>query len=211
MNTQSVTTMRELFNGCSNLKEVNIEGFNFAQTTSIFGMFAYCGFETLHIKDINNAPVLNDAGYLFRGCDKLTEITFENTTDFDLITSMAYWFEDCTSLTSVDLTPLNTPNVTNFTYMFNRCSSLEEVNLSNITTSANVQAQYLFANCLNLKKIDIRNWQINKITTSGNYAEMFTNVPIDCLIIVKDESCRTWIRNRKSTFTNIKLASEITE
>lgn len=90
MNTQSVTNMKQVFDGCSNLKEVNLTGFNFAQTTSIFGMFAYTGFETLHIKDINNAPVLTDAGYLFRGCEQLAEITFKDTTDFDLITSMAY-------------------------------------------------------------------------------------------------------------------------
>lgn len=90
--------------------------------------------------------------------------------------------------------------------MFHRCSNLEEVDLSNITTTANVQAQYMFTNCLNLKKIDIRNWQINKITSSGNYAEMFTNVPIDCEIIVKDTNCVNWIKARKSTFTNVHVA-----
>ncbi len=95
--------------------------------------------------------------------------------------------------------------------MFNRCSNLEEVDLSNITTSANVDVKFMFANCLNLKRLDIRNWAINKITTSGNYTDIFTNVPIDCQIIVKDASCRTWIKNRKSTFTNVVLPSEIGE
>lgn len=95
--------------------------------------------------------------------------------------------------------------------MFNRCSNLEEIDLSNITTSANVDAKFMFANCASLKKLDIRNWQINKITTSGYYTDIFTNVPIDCQIIVKDTSCRTWVKNRKSTFTNVVLASEITE
>lgn len=211
MNTQSVTSMYHMFAYCYNLKELDITGFNFAQTTTIEAMFAYTGFETYHLKDILNAPVLTNAIYLFRGCPNLTKITFDSALDLDLITSMTYWFEGCSKLVSADLSPLNIPKVTNFTYMFKNCSALEEVDLSCISISSNVQAQYMFQNCISLKKLDIRNWQINKITTSSYYAEIFSNVPIDCLIIVKDESCRTWVKARKSTFTNIKLASEITE
>ena len=90
--------------------------------------------------------------------------------------------------------------------MFQNCSKLEEVDLSGVTTSANVQVQYMFQNCLNLKKLDIRNWQINKITNSNYYVEMFTGVPNDCEIIVKDNNCVNWIKARKSTFTNVHVA-----
>lgn len=211
MNTQSVTSMNLMFCYCSALERVNIEGFNFKQTTTIEGMFAWSGLKTYHLKDVVDAPVLTNATRLFRGCEKLEEITFDSATDFDLITSMDYWFEDCKSLTTVDLSPLYIPKVANFSYMFNRCSNLEEVDLSNITSSANINISYMFSNCLNLKKIDIRNWAINKVSSSSNYIEVFTNVPIDCQIIVKDANCRNWIKSRKSTFTNVVLPSEIGE
>ncbi len=206
MNTQSVTTMYCLFCGCTKLEDINITGFDFKQTKTIHGMFAYTNLKTYHLKDINDAPVLTEANRLFRGCTNLEEITFESTTDFDLITSVDYMFEDCTSLTSIDLSSLNLPKVTNFSYMFHRCTNIEEINLSNITSTANVQCQYMFTNCLNLKKLDIRNWQINKITTSTYYTEMFTNVPNDCEIIVKDNNCLNWVKARKSTFTNVHVA-----
>lgn len=211
METKLVTTMYHMFAYCYNLKELNITGFDFSETTTINAMLAYTGFETYHIKDINNAPKLTDISYLFRGCENLTEITAEETTDFDLATSLAYWCENCKNLVTMDLKGVSLPKVTNFTYMFQNCFNLEEVDLSGVTTSSNVQCQYMFQNCAKLKKIDIRNWQINKITTGSYYTEMFTNVPNDCQIIVKDANCRNWIKSRKSTFTNVVLPSEIEE
>ena len=101
---------------------------------------------------------------------------------------------------------LTLTNAANFTYMFQGCTQLEEADLRCIRSSANVDARYMFQNCLNLKKLDIRNWQINKITTAANYLEMFTNVPNDCEIIVKDTNCVNWIKSRKSTFTNVHVA-----
>ena len=211
METKLVTTMYHMFAYCYQLKELNITGFDFSETTTINGMLAYTGFETYHIKDINYAPKLTDISYLFRGCENLTEITAEETTDFDLATSLAYWCESCKNLVTMNLKGVSLPKVTNFTYMFQNCLNLEEIDLSGVTTASNVQAQYMFQNCAKLKKLDIRNWQINKITTSSYYVEMFTNVPNDCQIIVKDANCRSWIKSRKSTFTNVVLPSEIEE
>lgn len=207
MKTNSVTAMTSLFRGCSSLKSFDISGFNYEQVTTIAYMFSGTGLEHITL-EIENAPLLTNATYLFSGSAKLKSVDLTKC-NFNLITSASNFFSNCSSLETLDLSYLSLPKVTAFEYMFNGCSSLEELNLSNITTSANVAAAYMFQNCLNLKKLDIRNWQINKITTASNYTNIFTNVPASCQIIVKDESCRTWVKARKSTFNNIVLASEL--
>lgn len=208
MKTPSVTTMANLFNGCSSLTGVNIDNFNYKQVTTIQYMFANCtSLETIKLK-IQEAPSLTTATYLFSGCTNLKNV---NLTEANLstITSTSYMFNGCTGLKKLDLSYMNFAKATSFSYMFNGCTSLEELDLSGLQHTNNGNVISMFHNCVNLKKLDIRNWQINKNTTSANYSNIFTNVPADCLIIVKDESCRTWVKARRSAFTNIKLVSEL--
>lgn len=207
MKTNAVTNMSYLFQNCTNLKTINIDNFNFEQVTTIAYMFSGCGMESITFKP-KSAPALTGATYLFSGASKLKNVDL-NGADFAKVTSLAYWFNGCTSLQTLDLSYLRAPAATNYSYMFNSCTALEEVDLSFIANAANINVSYMFQNCASLKKIDIRNWQINKITTTSNYSGVFTNVPNGCQIIVKDESCRSWVKARKSGFTNIVLASEL--
>lgn len=210
MKTNSVTSMANLFQNCSSMTSFNIDNFNYEQTTTIAYMFSGCQSLVSPKLKIGNAPVLTNATYLFNGCTSLKSVDLTEA-NLSLITSLAYWFNGCTGLETMNLSYLNAPNATNFTYMFNGCSNLKEVDLTFINSAANVNASYMFQNCINLTKIDIRNWQINKITSSSNYNGIFNNVPVGCQIIVKDENCRTWVKNKKSTFNNIVLASELEE
>ena len=60
-------------------------------------------------------------------------------------------FSGCFSLTNLDLSNLNTQNVTNMSCMFDRCSSLTNLNLSNFNTQ-NVECMIsMFYWCKELK------------------------------------------------------------
>lgn len=102
-------------------------------------------------------------------------------------------------------------NCSTFTYMFRNCTSLLEVDLTNITTEKNVNAEGLFYGCSSLQKVDMRNWPINKISTYQYKQVMFDGVPADCLVIVKDESCRSVLKTMAKHLTNVVLASELEE
>jgi len=71
---------------------------------------------------------------MFAGCSSLTNLDLSplNTTN---VTNMSSMFAGCSSLTNLDLSPLNTTNVTNMSGIFSGCSSLTELNLSNFNTS----------------------------------------------------------------------------
>lgn len=208
MKTKMVSTMAYLFYGCSNLKSYNIDNFEYTNVSSMIYFFAHCkSLENVVLK-VTNAPLLKNASYLFYGCESLKTVDLTET-DFSLITSAEYWFTNCKSLKTLDLSYLNLKSITSAKGMFKGCVELEELDLTNFNFSKNFTCADMFRDCISLKKLDIRNWAINKVTSSNYYTDIFTNVPNDCLIIVKDSSCRSWVQARKSTLNNVKLASEL--
>ena len=60
---------------------------------------------------------------MFRGCSGLTSLDL-TPLDTQNVTDMSSIFNGCSGLTSLDLTPLDTKNVTDMSYMFNYCRAL---------------------------------------------------------------------------------------
>ena len=76
---------------------------------------------------------------------------------------MNHMFDNCSSLTSLDLSNFNTNYVTNMSYMFYNCSSLTSLNLSNFNTN-NVKSLFLMFSGMNKNcKIISNDKRINSI------------------------------------------------
>ncbi len=71
---------------------------------------------------------------------------------------MSYMFNECSSLTSLELSNFNTNNTEDMSYMFSQCSSLTYLNLSNFNT-------------INVKDMN----------------EIFLNLDIKCILQTKDK------------------------
>ena len=76
--------------------------------------------------------------------------------------------------------------------------------LDKVTSSYN-----MFIHCSALMYLDIRNFDFANATKLTNYGNMFTNVPANCEIIVKDDAARDWVLTQRSDFTNIKTVAEL--
>ena len=72
--------------------------------------------------------------------------------------------------TSIDLSGLNSSNVTNMASMFNDCTELLEVNLSSFNTKNVTDMNYMFSNCNKLLELDLLKFNTEKVT---NMEEMF--------------------------------------
>ena len=117
-------------------------------------------------------------------CDEVEIVTFETTVKpqncfslfcnfFDLkeiknlqlldtseCKNMCSMFENCSSLTSLDLSSFNTSKVTTMNSMFWGCKCLQILNLTSFNTS-NVEGMYgMFYNCKNLKKLDLNHFDM---------------------------------------------------
>ena len=99
---------------------------------------------------------------------KIKSVTSDEVT---CPTSMAYWFEGCFYLTSIDLSKFDTRNVTNMSFMFNGCSRLTSIDLSGFDTSNVTNMDHMFYGCSGLTSIDLSKFDTRNVT---NMSSMFS-------------------------------------
>ncbi|MEI3252043.1 MAG: BspA family leucine-rich repeat surface protein [Candidatus Gastranaerophilaceae bacterium] len=92
--------------------------------------------------------------------------------DTSNMTSMSRMFYKSTSLQSIDVSGFDTSKVVNMSYMFEGCSNLEILDLSNFKTSNVSLMQGMFWDCQKLKNIDVSNFNTGKVTSMNR---MFWN------------------------------------
>ena len=95
---------------------------------------------------------------------KIKSVTSDEVT---CPTSMAYWFDACFYLTSIDLSKFDTRNVTNMSFMFSGCSKLTSIDLSGFDTSNVTDMGYMFSNCRGLTSIDLSGFDTSNVTDMG--------------------------------------------
>ena len=101
--------------------------------------------------------------YMFNECASLTSLDLSNFNTSN-VTDMQYMFCDCASLTSLDLSSFNTSNVTNIRWMFSTCFNLTSLDLSNFNTSKVINMEYMFSGCTALTSLNLSNWDVSKVT-----------------------------------------------
>ena len=105
---------------------------------------------------------LNDMTRMFCDCKSLQELdlSFINSSN---VTCMHGVFAGCTNLKSINLDTLNTNKVNDMSNMFSGCNSLKDLDLKNFDTS-NVKYMYtMFYDCKSLTKLDISNFVTNNV------------------------------------------------
>ena len=112
-----------------------------------------------------------NSSYMFYGCNGLTSLDLSplETTN---VTNMSSMFSSCRGLTSLDLTPLDTTRVTNMSYMFSGCSGLTSLDLTPLETTNVTNMRGMFYLCSGLKSLDLTPLNTSKVT---NMMEMFSN------------------------------------
>ena len=152
--TQNVIYMNYMFDACSNLESLDLSKFNNQKVTGMISMFEGCsGLKSLNLSKFNTQSV-TDMSNMFYGCSGLTSLDLSNfnTQNVEYMGSM---FKGCTGLTSLNLSMFNTQNVTNMGWMFMGCSSLESLNLSNFDTQNVKHMSDMFSGCSALTSLDL--------------------------------------------------------
>ena len=90
--------------------------------------------------------------------------------DTSNITNMGSMFSQCTVLTDVNVADWNTSKVTNMDWMFLWCNSLSNLDVSRWNTSNVTNTNRMFENCFLLSNIDVSRWNTSKM---NNVSGMF--------------------------------------
>ncbi len=124
LNTSEVTSMKNLFNGCTSLVNLDLRY-----------------FETENVTDMNS---------MFRDCSSLRQLDLPRF-DTRKVTDMNGMFRGCTNLESLDLSSFDTHSVTRMIWMFYNCSNLTTIYAgSNWDTAGVTSSSSMFANCTSL-------------------------------------------------------------
>ncbi len=144
LNTENVTDMGCMFEGCTGLKALDLSGFK-----------------------TDNARYLD---MMFYNCSSLTSLDVSgfNTNN---VTDMGLMFYSCPGLTSLDLSSFNTNNVTRMDHMFEKCSGLTTIVVSNSWSTAKViESNDMFSGCTKL--VGGRGTTYNANHTDATYAHI---------------------------------------
>ena len=143
------------------IKEVQIDNVTMIDNKKTSYQFNKTGIHEVYI--LFDITKITYTDLMFSEVNKMTEIYFSSQfKDINLV-SMRSMFYQCYSLTSVDLTNLNTKQVTNLGSMFIGCSSLTQININNFDTSKVSYMNNLFSGCSNLKAIDLSKFNTNSL------------------------------------------------
>ena len=103
------------------------------------------------------------AGYSI-GQTSLTEVDLSGL-DTSQVTNMSDMFYYCDKLTTLDMTGLDTGNVTNFSYIFGFCRGLTSINVSTMDTGSATNMDGMFAGCASLTALDVSNFDTSSATS----------------------------------------------
>lgn len=124
LNTENVTEMQQMFQGCSSLTSLDLRSFNTQNVITMYNMFG--------------------------GCSSLTNINLSsfNTSNVVYLGNM---FRECSSLSTLDLSSFTTPKVTNIEAMFYECTNLTTIYVSsNWYTELITEGTNMFIGCQKL-------------------------------------------------------------
>ena len=144
LNTEKVTSMNQMFYGCSNLTSLDVSGFKTDRVKEMWCMFGFC----------SNLTSLDVSGF--------------NTNRVVYLSDMFY---GCSNLTSLDLSGFNTKNAEYLNYMFCGCSNLATIYASDLWDMSNVTSSNgMFYDCPKLVGGAGTTFDWNNV--SGEYARI---------------------------------------
>ena len=105
------------------------------------GAYMVANGTTLEIRTDAEVFMFNEtSSSMFSGSNnnigsRITSIDFNGCINTSNVTTLAYMFQSCCKLTSLDLSGFNTANVTSLKLMFDNCSSLTTITIGKSVTS----------------------------------------------------------------------------
>jgi surface protein len=155
--------MTGMFFNCSSLKELDLSKWDVSKVISLRGMFAMVNEETGYPDDDSSSLVLL----------KLPKTKTSACTD------MGFMFWGLNKLETLDVSNLDTTNVTSFYYMFASCDKLVVNGYENWNTSK-VQYMNTVFHSVDNSILDLSNWDTSSCKT---FAQMFGDM--DKLVDIK--------------------------
>lgn len=166
LDTGGLTSMQDMFRGCSSLSHINTDNWDISNVTTMADSFRETAITSINLNNLNSENVKNTQS-MFYGCTQLQSANLSGLVrgGNDNISAMFY---GCRSLTSLDVSNWDTSSVTDMSNMFQNCSSLTSLDISNLVTSSVIKMNGMFQGCSSLTSIDVSNWDTSSVSEINN-------------------------------------------
>ena len=196
---QKVTDINKKLGNGTIVHIVFDKSFSSYTPTSLYYFFErLTKLETITGLEYLNTAKVTDMRYMFNNCSKLTSL---DVTNFNTakVTDMSYMFSSCKSLTSLDVTKFNTVNVKNMMKMFAGCKALTSLDVTNFNSENVTNMNKMFSSCSKLTSLDVSNFNTKKVT---NMSFMFSYCSTLTTIYVNDKFVIDKVTNGSYMFDN---------
>ena len=161
----------DLFNGFSNLIDIETEEFDTSRVTNMSSMFAYSQkLEELDLSswDVSNVENMNS---MFSTCSNLNSlnVTGWNTSN---VTNMRRMFYGLNSLQELDVSSFDTTNVTDMSEMF-RGGGISVLDLSDFVISSSTNFRLLLYQMEHLTEVDTPQTILSTVTNNTFSYDMY--------------------------------------
>ena len=147
-----ISSTNDMFNGCINLKYVNIKNIKISVSSNY--MFANCrSLTSIDLSMIDGSNVLYLEN-MFKNCISLQNINLKNFK-INSAENINCMFCDCHSLKTIDISSFNPILIKYMNSTFYNCISLTSINFQDFYTPELIDISYLFYNCNSLKEINL--------------------------------------------------------
>ena len=132
-----------------------------------------CNFEDLSfgnhnkLKSLSFVTPIELEALSFLGCDGLVKVDLSNVNT-ENVTQMDDMFSNCESLTSLDLSSFDTGNVMQMQYMFCFCKSITSLDLTGFDTRDVTNMENMFSDCKSLTSLDLSSFGTGNVTNMEN-------------------------------------------
>ena len=165
--TSKTIDMTNMFLNVSSVKSLNLTSFHTNKVISMSGMFA--NMRSLSYLDVTSFDTSNvkDMTSMFLNLSALSKL---NITNFNTraVIAMPYMFSGMKSLTSLDVTHFDTSSVLSMNSMFYGMSSLSELDVTNFKTGNVKNMSSMFRDISNLKNLDVSKFDTSSVERMNN-------------------------------------------
>jgi len=168
----TLTSIRNTFNGCSSLKDLDVSGWNTSNVDDAISAFQFCrSLDSLKVDDWDVSS-LSRADRMFQDLDAIDSLDLSKWNTASL-TNMRFMFSGCDSIQVIKVDTMNVSNVTTMESAFSSCSRLERLNVSAWNTDTLESMASTFQLCQALDTIGVGAWDVADVTNmSGAFDRM---------------------------------------
>ena len=125
---------------------------------------------------INFSDSISSASKMFQNCSGLTSINLSSFSSNNLIDTSGM-FQNCINLESVTFGSFQAKSLTNMSHMFYNCSSLSTITFgTDFTTEKVIDMSYMFTNCSSISTLDLLSFHNNKVQNMSHMFELCTKL-----------------------------------